>query len=255
MIAAPAILVIALAIAPTTAPAGAARAAAASPTTTPVTVTPTIAPTIAPATAPATAPAIDQSSPKALLRSLFASHGEVDRGALRSLLHAASPVEQKILDSVVQVEMANSRLRAAEREKFGKPTTAPSSVPGPVPREAIAEIDSFVEKVDGDNATVRPPKYPTLAIALIRVDGKWKLPISSLLGKVDPATADTLDASTHAQIAIIDGVAAEVKAGKLTSEEQVRQELVKRLAERLAAATRSAIPPATAPVSQPARGT
>jgi hypothetical protein len=240
MMSAPAILLIALANAPTTAPAVAAAAAS---------------PTAPVAVAPTTAPAIDQSSPKALLRSLFASHGEVDQGALRSLLHAASPVEQKILDSVVQVEMANSRLRAAEREKFGKPTTAPSSVPGPMPREAIAEIDSFVEKVDGDNATVCPPKYPSLAIALIRIDGKWKLPISSLLGKVDPATADTLDASTHAQVGIIDGVAAEVKAGKLTSEEQVRQELVKRLAERLAAATRSAIPPATAPVSQPARGT
>jgi hypothetical protein len=197
-----------------------------------------------------------------LLRSLFASHGEVDQAALRSLLYAATPVEQKILDSVVQIELANSRLRAVEKEKFGKASTAPSSaVAGsPMPREAIAEIDTFVEKIDGEKATVSPPKDPSLSIALVRVEGKWKLPISSLLGKVDPATVDTLDGSTRAQVAIIDAVAAEVKAGKLTTEEQVRQELVKRLAERLAAATRAAVPPpspapATAPVSQPARGT
>ena len=249
MIAAPAILLLALA---TTAPAAPAPAA---PTTQASAVAPK-APTTAPTTVPTTAAAIDQSSPKALLRSLFASHGEVDQAALRSLLHAANPVEQKILDSVVQIELANSRLRAAEKEKFGKATTGPSSVAGPMPREAIAEIDTFVEKIDGDKATVCPPKDPSLAIALVRVDGKWKLPIASLLGKIDPTNVETLDASTHAQVAIIDAVAAQVKAGRLTSEEQVKQELVKRLAERLAAATRSATPqPATAPVSQPARGT
>jgi hypothetical protein len=243
MIGAPAILLIALA---TTAPS--------APTTQPIAASPTTPPTVAKAT---TAPGIDQSSPKALLRSLFASHGEVDQTALRSLLHAANPLEQKLLDSVVQIELANSRLRIAEKEKFGKATTAPSTVAGPMPREAIKEIDTFVEKIEGDKATVCPPKDPALAITLIRVEGKWKLPISSLLGKVDPTAAETLDASTHAQVAIIDAVAADVKSGKLTSEEQVHQELVKRLAERLAAATRSSLPPApaTAPVSQPARGT
>ena len=268
MTAAPAILLIALATtapsappatqpaaaAPTTAPAVAkATTAPAAPTTQPAAAAPTPAPAVVKAT---TAPAIDQSSPTALLRSLFASHGDVDQDALRAVLHAANPIEQKLLDSVVQIELANSRLRGAEKEKFGKATTAPSPVAGPMPREAIEEIDTFVEKIEGDKATVCPPKDPSLAIALTRVDGKWKLPISSLLGKVDPATVETLDASTHAQVAIIDAVTAEVKAGKLTTEEQVKQELVKRLAERLAAATRSAIPPpATAPVSQPARGT
>src|SRR5687768_969812 len=71
---------------------------------------------------------LDQSTPKALLRSFFASRGEVDEATLRSLLHAATPVEQKMLDSVVQVELANARLRAAERARFGAAatTTAPS---------------------------------------------------------------------------------------------------------------------------------
>jgi hypothetical protein len=249
MIAAPAILLFALATTAPTSPTSPTAPttqsiAAAAPATGPV------------ATKPTTGPGIDQSSPKALLRSLFASHGEVDQSALRSLLHAANPLEQKLLDSVVQIELANSRLRIAEKEKFGKATTAPSTVAGPMPHEAIAEIDSFVEKIDGDKATVCPPKDPTLSIALVRIDGKWKLPIASLLGRIDPTAVETLDASTHAQVAIIDAVAAQVKAGKLTSEEQVKQELVKRLAERLAAATRTAIPqPATAPVSQPARGT
>src|SRR5215213_2656037 len=119
--------------------------AATAPTTKPVSAP------AAPASAPASAPApLDQSSPKALLRSLFASHGEVDQAALQSLLHAANPIEQKILDSVVQVELANSRLRAAEKEKFGKATTAPSSaVSGAtMTRQAITEIDTFVEKIE-----------------------------------------------------------------------------------------------------------
>jgi hypothetical protein len=271
MLAATALLLAALATAPTTAPATTTPApAAAAATTRPAQAmtTTTAAPATAPATATAaTAPAtttattaLDQSSPKALLKTFFASHGEIDQSVLRSLLHASNPVEQKLLDSAVQIELANGRLRAAEREKFGKASTAPSSpVSGPIPREAAGEIDSFIEKIDGDHATVCPPKAPTLTIELVRVDGKWKLPIASLLGKIDPAAAYTLDASTHVRVTIIDALTAEVKAGKLTSEEQVRQELDKRLADRLAAATRGSAPPppapATAPVSQPARGT
>ena len=75
----------------------------------------------APAAGPASAPsttrgsALDQSTPKSLLRSFYASRGEVDEATLRSLLHAASPPEQKVLDAVVQVELANARLRAARR--------------------------------------------------------------------------------------------------------------------------------------------
>src|ERR1041385_4050770 len=89
----------------------------------------------APATLPsaaATRPgtALDQSSPKALLRSFFLSRGEVDEASLRSLFHAANPTEQKILDGVVQVELANARLRTAEQQKFGHATTAPSSLAG-----------------------------------------------------------------------------------------------------------------------------
>ena len=212
--------------------------------------------TTAPAAAPATQPAVlDQSTPKAFLKSFFASHGEVDEKTLRASLHAANPLEQKILDSVVQIEVANARLRAAEAQKFGKPATNPSMS---IPLGLLGEIDTFVEKIEGDHATVTPPKNPALAMQLVRVEGKWKLPIAALLGSIDPATGETIEASTHAQVAIIDAIAADVKAGKLTTEEQVRQELSKRLAERLAAATRSTppvAPPATAPVSQPARRT
>ena len=89
----------------------------------------TTAPTTLPATAPATAAALDQSTPKALLKTFFVSHGDVDQGVLRSLLHAGNPIEQKLLDSAVQIEQANARLRAAEREKFGRATTGPASVP------------------------------------------------------------------------------------------------------------------------------
>jgi hypothetical protein len=213
---------------------------------------PTTAPN--PTTAPVTkATALDQSTPKAFLKSFFASHGEVDEKTLRASLHAANPLEQKILDSVVQIELANGRLRAAEAQKFGKPATNPSMS---IPLGLMGEIDTFVEKIEGDHATVTPPKDPLLAMQLVRVEGKWKLPIAALLGNVDPATQETMDASTHAQIEIIDAVATDVKSGKLVNEDQVRQELSKRMAERLAAATRTVIPPpATAPVSKPARRT
>jgi hypothetical protein len=74
----------------------------------------------------------------------------------------------------------------------------------------------------------------------VRVDGKWKLPVAAQAGPVDPTIAETLGVATRAQVEIIDAVTAAVNAGKFTGEEQVRQELARRFAERLASATRPA---------------
>jgi len=198
---------------------------------------------------------IDQSSPKALLRSFFASRGDVDEAEIRALLHATNPVEQKMLDSVVKIELARSRLRDAEQQKLGRVTTAPVASSLVIDPSTIEDLNSLEERITGDRATV---SSAGMSMEFVRIDGKWKLPIASLVGPVDPASAETLDASTRAQVAVIDAVIEDVKAGRITSEDAVRQELSKRLADRLAEARNAATqsnPPATAPVSQPARGT
>ena len=218
----------------------------------PATATPATATTTAATTATATfAPALDQSTPKALLRSFFASRGEVDEATLRSLLHAATPIEQKILDSVVQVELANQRLRAAQRARFGAAatTTAPSvaSAQG-IDVDTVENIEALTEKIEADRATVSSPMNANITMQLVRVDGKWKLPVAAQAGVLlDPAMAESLGATTRAQVEIIDAVAAEVRTGRFASEEQVRQELARRFAERLASATRPANPSATQP--------
>jgi hypothetical protein len=211
-----------------------------------------------PATLPAAVVTLDQSSPKALLRSFYASHGEVDAATIRSLLHATTPVEQKILDAVVQVEVASAQLRAAEKAKFGA-AKLPSSVaatPQPFDVGSVTDLETLTEKIEGDRATVSSPMDPKVAMEFVRVDGKWKLPIAAQLGgaAIDPAMAETLGTATRAQIEIIDAVTADVKAGKFVSEEQVKQELSRRFAEKLASATRpssSATQPATAPLTPP----
>jgi hypothetical protein len=170
----------------------------------------------------------------------------VDEATLRSLLHAATPLEQKILDSLVQVELANARLRAAERERFGTATTAPTvaSAQG-LDVDTIEDIEALTERIEGDHATISSPMNSRISMELVRVDGKWKLPMSAQAGPVDPAMAETLGTATRAQVEIIDAVVADVKAGKFAGEEQVRQELARRFAERLASATRPANPSAT----------
>ena len=213
----------------------------------------------APATAPATAPALDQTTPKALLRTFFASRGEVDEATIRSLLHATTPAEQKILDGVVEVELAHGRLRAAQKEKSGKATTAPFVTPGRLEPDTPEELNSLEEKIEGDRALVSTPMVPGMSMQFVRVEGRWKLPIASLVGPIDPSMAETMGSATRAQVQIIEGLTAEVRAGKLTTEQQVRDELIRRFAERLAAATKSSTQqnpsPTTAPVSQPVRGT
>jgi hypothetical protein len=200
----------------------------------------------APAPATTSAVTLDQSTPKALLRSFFASRGEVDEATLRSLLHAATPLEQKILDSLVQVELANARLRTAERERFGTATTAPTAASSQgLDVDTVEDIDALTEKIEGDRAIISSPMNSRISMELVRVDGKWKLPMSAQAGPVDPAIAETLGAATRAQVEVIDAVTADLKAGKFTGEEQVRQELARRFAERLASATRPANPSAT----------
>ncbi len=210
---------------------------------------------LASAAAPSTTSAavLDQSTPKALLRSFFASRGEVDEATLRSLLHAATPVEQKILDSVVQIELANSRLRTAERARFGAAatSTAPSVASSQgVDVDTLEDIDALTETVEGDRATVSSPMNAKITMQLVRVDGKWKLPVAAQAGQVDPTIAETLGVATRAQVEIIDAVTADVRAGKFASEDQVQQELARRFAERLASATRPAPSPQSA--TQPA---
>ncbi|MEA2735391.1 MAG: hypothetical protein QOE14_1842 [Humisphaera sp.] len=208
--------------------------------------------TAAPATTPAVA--LDQSSPRALLRSFFASRGEVDEATLRSLLHAATPPEQKILDSLVQVEVANARLRGAERQKFGASSLTTTSSPGSSVASApgldvdtVEDIEALTEKVEGDRATLSSPMDATIKMELVRVDGKWKLPMAAQVGAIDATLTETLAVATRAQIEIIDAVAADVKAGKFANDDQVRQELSRRFAERLASATRPASQSATQP--------
>ena len=206
---------------------------------------------IAAAPPPASVPAVlDQSTPKALLRSFYASQGEVEEATLRSLLHASTPLEQKVLDSVVQIELANARLRAAERQKFGAATvtTTSPSVHG-LDFDTAEDIEALTEKVEGDRASIGSPMDPKIKMELVRVDGKWKLPVTAQAGALDPAAADTLAATARAQVEVIDAVTADVKAGKFSSEDQVRQELARRFAERLASATR---PAASQSATQPA---
>jgi len=82
------------------------------------------------------------------------------------------------------------------------------------------------------------------------VGPNWKIPISSLVGKLNPAVAETMGASTVAQVKIIDELTTEVRAGKFANGEQVREELAKRVAARIAA-TRPATTPTTKPAMLP----
>ena len=213
----------------------------------------------APTTAPATRPVLDQTSPTALLRSFFSSRGEVDEATIRSLLHATNPAEQKILDAVIEVELAHGRLRAAQKAKLGKATTTPSVTRGGLEPDTPEELASLEEKIEGDRATVSSPMVPGMSMQFVRVDGRWKLPIASLVGPIDASDPRTMDAARRAQVEIIDALTADVMAGKWTTEDAVHDELTRRFAERLAAAVKpsqsDSPAPTTTPVSKPARGT
>lgn len=210
----------------------------------------------APSSSPTTSPhaPLDHSSPKALLRSFFTTGGDMDEATMRSLFHATTAVEQKLVDATVQIAMAQSRLRAAQAARFGRPTTARAESPLPATTD-LAEIDALQEKIEGDRATVTASGSPAVAMEFVRIDGKWKLPISPLAARLDQPNAQLLDKGIQAQVEVIDGLANDVKAGQFPNEQTVQDELKRRLANRMQEMIRQAQPAATRTAPTPAPST
>ena len=125
--------------------------------------------------------------------------------------------------------------------------------PGGSADDLEREMASLQSQAAQKRALLERTKLNVAAVETARGEGD-KFLTDYFLGRrvADSALLSELTAAaTKAQIEVIDGLAADVRSGKLTSEDQVRQEMDRLFAERLAAAVKGTVPPASSSATQP----
>ena len=202
---------------PPTAPATppAAPAAASVPTTT--------------STAPATtAAAHDFSTPKASVRSLAVAMQSGDKAVILAALHANNPTETRLAKVMADLSEAMAALSRSAVAAFGEEGARPITGESSEGAEALARLDAATVKEEGDSASIGTgPSDPT--VTLVRVDGKWKLPVSAIIAGVDEAAIAQRLVDVEAQVGLFNELASEVKQGKYKTGEEVRQALDQRI--------------------------
>ena len=178
-------------------------------------------------TAPTSAP-IDQTTPKGTLKLLARALEAGDRKMLLEVFDAGSATEKKIAEATASLAEATAELRRASFKAFGEEASRPLGMEAA--GEAMARVDSSIEKIDGDKATVTSPLDSTDSLMLVQRDKKWRVPMSQFSGgAVDAADLEKNLHDTAEQAKLLKGLAVEVAAGKFKTAMDARQELDKRI--------------------------
>jgi hypothetical protein len=199
--------------------------------------------TTAPATAPATARSAGQSTPKAALKTPAQALDAGDRQLIFSLLHAQDDQERNLALSTAELAQVTAQLRDAATRQFGADKSRVLGVEPTATPEALARIDSAIESIQGDDATVRPTTSEGPPIALIRRDGIWRVPVSELSKDVEVADIDRNLRDVIEQTRLMRELSKEVSAGKHKTATDARQELDRRILHSTMPTTAPAIAP------------
>ena len=205
------------------------------------------APTSAPATAATTAP-IDPSTPKGSLKAFALALDAGEKAGVRKLLLATNPKEEQLADATAELAESAAALRRAAITAFGEEKSRPLGVASSGTKDALARIDTAVEKIEGDTVTLREQQSDGPPLKLIKKDGKWLMPVSELTKDVEAADLERNIADMVWQSKQMRELATDVAAGKFAGATEARQELDRRIMERTLPPLKSA-----APASKPAK--
>lgn len=121
----------------------------------------------------------DLSSPQSALRSYADA---MKTGNSQEAKDAVTGVDPEIVDALTQSVASRNRLAAAAAAKFGDEgkSLAPQNRTGP------ADMDKWLADAEvqesGDTATVTPKDHPGQKLTLKRINGEWKIDLSSMPG-------------------------------------------------------------------------
>jgi hypothetical protein len=169
-----------------------------------------------PETRPATA-AIEPpaSTPKEALRSVNLAQRDGDSAALRALFVAENEKESRLLGAMADYAGSLADLRAAARQAYG--AAGAVIVIGDTKAESdkgLAAIEKAEVTIKGDTASVKYAGATDAPIRLVKVDGRWKLPISQLAEGQDANASEMVVKELAAQTRIARTMAQEINAGK-----------------------------------------
>jgi hypothetical protein len=200
-------------------------------------------------TQPTTVP-VDSSTPRGTLKLLATAMDAGDARAIHHVFHASSPIESRMVDAMSDMALALANLRRAATQAYG--VDGVRALAGD--REAqladgLSKLDAAHESIDGDHAQVTTDDPESEPVKLVRVDGRWKVPMSDLAPSVDPTIVEQRLTDLAVQINVINKTAREVEAGHYATPqaagEALRSEMMKVAMQQ--AATTQSTQPAPAP--------
>ncbi|MGH7213415.1 MAG: hypothetical protein ACREIT_01340 [Tepidisphaeraceae bacterium] len=190
----------------------------------PVTV---FAQTVTTAPAEPTSAPVDRSTPKGALKLLTRSLDKGDQDGILSVLYAEAPHDKKVVEAMASLAAAGAELKSAAITAFGIPG-AGALVGDPAAVDAaLANIDAATESVEGDRATVGDGSGMT--VSLVKVDGQWRLPASTLTRGAPPEQIEQNLAEAAAHIRAIQDTTTEIGEGKHHTAQEAGQALDTRI--------------------------
>lgn len=216
----------------------------------------------APSTAPASQPAAaaDSTTPKGTLTMLSRATQSGDSASVRDLFHASNPQQEKMIELMLERTSVFAKFRQALVAKFGE-EAAMQLTGNSAADEAAAEvrINQAVVKIDGEKAAVQmkaemPGEQEPDPVQMVKVDGKWKLPMAVLTEGMPAADIESNLRKVKMLSDVVISTTTEVTGGKFKTAEEVNDAIRGKLASAMLAeaAAAESKTPATMPTTGPA---
>ncbi len=194
------------------------------------------APTTTPTTTTApTQPAPVPSTPKETLRSLNIALRDGDTATVQAIFLTRDESGARLIAAMADYSAALVGLHKAAESAYG-PEGA-KVVTGDINAQSadgLAALDKAEVKIDGDTALVKLAGATDPPVMLVRVDGRWKVPLSQLLDGADKSVELQRYRVLTMQAGLARKTAEEVSAGKFREGAIKAAELASRLLEPMA---------------------
>jgi hypothetical protein len=190
-------------------------------------------PTTAPTTKIAVVP-IDRTTPRGALKVLTQALDSGDAAVIRETLLSESEPQRQWAEAMTALAGATGGLRRQAETTFG--AEGARAMLGDTQQAMsmeMVQIDTFTEELEsnGTVATVRPSFTDERPMTVKRVDGAWRVTISTFTGDADNDALTTASTRLQKQADAIRAVTTEIADGKLTTPEHASQALQRRQME------------------------
>jgi hypothetical protein len=207
------------------------------------------------ASAPTSAPAapvipVNTQSPRGTMKVLSQAMEAGDPAAIKKVMHAKTPVEEKMVAAMASQAEAINSLKASSKAKFGEDET--KKLVGDTAADlarTLLMFDASAEKIEGETATVTPQGELQQQIHLVKVGSDWKLSVADILKTAPAGRADQAINEMTIQAKIIKEVAAAVTAGQYANAEAAGKDLQQKLIRAAMEQAASASGPASGPAA------